>query len=192
MQLVGIDSELSVLRLSVEQYHAMRDAGILGEDARVELIEGLIVPKMTKNPPDRISTDSVRRELERVLPAGWSVQVQDPITTGDSEPEPDVAVIRGSARDYPDRHPGPAEVALVVEVADESLERDRGPKQRAYARAGIVAYWIVNLRERTVLAFQEPGEHAYGRLVEYPAGSEIPVGIAGREFARIRVDALLP
>ncbi len=192
MEHTGLDSELPVLRLSVAQYHAMRDAGILREDDRVELIEGLIVPKMTKNPPHRISTDSVRRELERALPAGYSVQVQDPITTGDSEPEPDVAVIRGNARDYPDRHPGPSDVVLVVEVSDDSLERDRGPKQRAYARAGIVAYWIVNLRDRVVEALREPRGETFAMRTAHRAGAEIPLVIDGREVARIHVDALLP
>jgi Uma2 family endonuclease len=129
--------ELPVRRLSVEQYHQMLRSGILHTEDRVELLEGWLVDKMTKHPPHRVATRLTRGVLEKLVPAGWYVDSQEPVTTIDSEPEPDVCVVRGAPRDYVDRHPGPRDVGMLVEVADESLLRDRGIKKRLYARAQI-------------------------------------------------------
>src|SRR5438132_6163993 len=130
-----------VFRLSVEQYHAMIEAGVLTDDDPVELLEGVLVFRMPKNPPHRISIAKLERAIRPLLPSNASIQWQDPITLSDGEPEPDIAVIRGQAEDYPDCHPGPDDVYLVVEVADTTLARDRGIKLRSYARAGIAIYW---------------------------------------------------
>ena len=92
-----------------------------------------------------VATGCLLDLLPRVLPAGWFLNVQDPITTPESLPEPDAAVIRGSRRDYRERRPMAADVGLIIEVADTSLAQDRGTKKRVYARVGIPVYWIVNL-----------------------------------------------
>src|SRR5262245_7749406 len=125
-----LDAGITIFPLSVERYHAMIEKGILGRDDPVELLDGLIVQKVSKNPPHRTSTWATRKALERVVPAGWYVDEQNPITLASSEPEPDVSVIRGTSRDYSARHPGGADVGLVVEVADATLDRDRGLKKR--------------------------------------------------------------
>lgn len=124
-----------IFRLSVEQYHEMARAGILTEDDQVELLEGWLVTKMTKNPPHSVATRAIRSALERMIPAGWFVDSQEPLTTDDSEPEPDAMVVRGHWRDYSARHPNPDEVALVIEVADSTLQQDRSTKKRIYTRA---------------------------------------------------------
>jgi Uma2 family endonuclease len=126
-----------VWRFSVAQYHQMIRLGILTEDDPVELLEGWIIHKMPKNPPHRAATKLTRNALEEIVPEGWYVDAQEPITLLDSEPEPDVVVVRGNTRDYLDRHPGSQDLALVVEIADSTLERDRTSKKRLYARAGI-------------------------------------------------------
>src|SRR5262249_52378201 len=136
---------LPIYRLSVAQYHAMIQHGILGPEDRVELIHGWLVPKMTKNPPHTVSTGLVLDALNRAAPLGWHVRVQEPVTFAVSEPEPDNVLARGARRDYASRHPGPAEVGLVVEVADTSLDYDRDVKKPLYASAGVPVYWIVNL-----------------------------------------------
>src|SRR2546428_881541 len=110
-----------IYRLSVAQYHAMADHGILNEDDPVELLEGWLVRKMTKYRPHTLVTLLVRRALERLLPTGWYVESQEPITTADSEPEPDAMIVRGEPRDLRDRQRGPEEVVLVVEEADAIL-----------------------------------------------------------------------
>lgn len=179
-------------RLSVEQYHAMRDAGILGEDDPVELLDGMLVAKMTKKPPHHLATGLVREALERVAPADCYVDSQEPITTADSEPEPDVVIVRGARREFSSRHPGPSDVALVVEIADDSIDRDRGSKAVVYARAGIACYWIVNLRARVVEVYGRPSGGAYSSRADFGPGSEIRFQIDGIEVARLRVDDLLP
>jgi Uma2 family endonuclease len=185
-----------IYRLSVAQYHAMAAAGILTENDPVELLEGWLVRKMTKHRPHSRATLRTRRALEGALPAGWYVDTQEPITTLDSEPEPDVLVLRGEEADYPDRHPGPADVALVVEVADSSLAYDRGTKKRIYARAGITVYWIVNLIERQVEVYSDPTGPAeapdYREQHTHGLSDTVPVMLDGLEAARLPVTDLLP
>ena len=128
-----------VRRFTVEEYHQMIQAGILGEDDDVELLEGWIVPEMPRNPAhDALIAWVHNRVLAPRLREGWFCRGQSAITTPDSEPEPDLALIRGSERDYLSRHPGPADTALAVEVADSSLSRDRSIKARIYAAAGVL------------------------------------------------------
>src|SRR5437868_102053 len=91
-----------VWRLSVAQYHAMADAGILTEDDPVELLEGWLVRKMTKKPPHPVVTDLIREAVRRLLPAGWYVSGQNPLTLETSEPEPDVVVVQGAPLQYLD------------------------------------------------------------------------------------------
>ncbi len=145
-----------IWRFTVEQYHQMIDCGVLAEDAPVELLSGCLVQKMTKNPPHRLCTRLVREALDAIVPNGWYVETQEPITLSDSEPEPDLAIIQGNPRDYPDRHPTATEVALIIEVADSTLERDRTIKQMIYAAAGIPEYWIINVRDRQIEIHRSP------------------------------------
>lgn len=182
-----LDPNLPILRLSVARYHAMRDAGILTEADRVELLGGLLVPKMTKNPPHSLATELVRRALANVVPPGWYVRIQEPVTTSDSEPEPDLAVVRGDPRDYAERHPRGGDVGIVVEVAAESLNRDRTDKRRIYAQAGIETYWVVNLREALV--------EVYGRgggMRRHRRGETVAVVVEGARWGQVDVDAMLP
>src|SRR6266849_8118135 len=185
-----------IYRLSVAQYHAMGEHGILGEDDPVELLEGLLVRKMTKYRPHTLTTGLVRRALERLLPTGWYVESQEPITTVESEPEPDAMVVRGEPRDLRDRQPGPEEVVLVVEVADSSLVTDQGTKKRVYARSGILVYWIANLVESRFEVYTEPTGPAeqpdYRQRQEYGPDDEIPVVLDGAEVGRLPVVDLLP
>ncbi len=191
---VAIPTE-PIWRLSVAQYHAMTQAGILQEDDRLELLEGWLVAKMTKNPPHRISTKLLRQALEQLIPQGWYVDSQEPITLADSEPEPDVAVISGNTTDYRDRHPEAASVALVIEVADATLERDRGIKQRIYARAGIPIYWILNLRDRQLEVYTQPqtsdASPIYLQCTIFTEDKSVTVSLMERELGSLRVQDLL-
>ncbi|MBD1932759.1 Uma2 family endonuclease [Trichocoleus sp. FACHB-69] len=169
--------------------------GILSDDDPVELLDGWLVYKMPKNPPHRATTKLTRNALEAVIPEGWYVDTQEPITLADSEPEPDVVVVRGNTRDYLDRHPGASDIALIIEVADSTLERDRTSKQRLYARAGIPIYWIINLPEKQVEVYTEPvvtSESIYQRRQDYQLSDEVPVAIAGQIVSRLSVLELLP
>lgn len=182
--------------LSVEQYHRMVTAGILMDGDPIELLEGWLVPKMTKHPPHELAAGCTNDALSELVGPTWHVKSQGPISTADSEPEPDISVIRGQRRDYADRHPAPAEVGLVVEVADSSLERDRGWKKRIYAAAGIPTYWIVNLIDNCVEVFTQPRgttENSDYTVTEvFEPGDDVSLVLEGQELGRIAVDVLLP
>ncbi len=185
-------------RLSVEQYHAMADAGILNRSDRVELLEGLLVAKMTKHSPRIVATDLTQTVLMRTLPAGWFASMQNPITIveSNSEPEPDAKVVRGEPRDYLNRRVTPADVALVVEVADSSLHRDQVTKKAVYARAAIPIYWLLNIPAYRLEAYADPTgpdpSPDYRRRVDHGPDDHVPLILDGQEVARIAVRDLLP
>jgi hypothetical protein len=183
-------------RVTVEAYHRMAEAGVFGAEARVELLEGALVDKMTKNPAHSLTTGLIQDTLARLAPPGWYMLAQEPITLEDSEPEPDVALIRGRRRDHAHHHPGPPEVERVIEVSDASYRFDRDVKGRIYAAAGIAASWIVDLSRRRLEAFTEPtllGEQAtYATMTAYDADETITLMVDGREAARLLVRDILP
>ncbi len=182
-----------VRRFSVDEYHRLIRDGYFDAGERIELLEGWIVPKMTRNPPHDVAIDLAQEALRGLVPGGWRVRGQSAVTTIDSEPEPDLAIVRGRARDYRDRHPGPEDMALVVEVADSSLGRDRGLKLRIYARAGVPVYWIVNLVDQSIEVYTDPdGSGVYLRRQDYRAGERLPLVLDGREVGPVDPAALLP
>jgi Uma2 family endonuclease len=188
--------QVFVSRLSVPQYHEMIDRGILTKDDRVELLEGRLVEKMPINPSHRAAVKLTYDTLARLVPAGWYVDAQSPVTLTESEPEPDVTVVRGNTRQYLKQHPSPAEVALLVEVSDSTLERDRGLKQRLYAQAGIRVYWIINLIENQLEVYTAPSGPTetpdYGQRRDYALTEAVPLVIEEREIALVPVRELFP
>jgi Uma2 family endonuclease len=186
--------DVSLWRLSVEQYHQMLETGILNDGDPIELLEGLLVRKMTKKPRHTLVNQTSRDVLARHLPAGWFVNTQEPVTTADSEPEPDISLIRGQRQDYTAHHPFPADVGLVVEVSDRTLQQDRTLKLRLYANARIPTYWIINLLERQLEIYTEPsgtGQQAnYSQHVNYAVSDSAPLTLDGREIARVIVSDL--
>lgn len=185
-----------VARFTVDEYHQLIQMGVLTEDDPVELLEGWIVPKMPRNPPHDNAIELAQEALGGLLPQGWRLRIQSAVTLPDSEPEPEVAVVRGPVRNYASRHPHPADVALLIEVADTTLTRDRQDKCRMYARATIVWYWIINLVDRQVEAYSDPtgpgAVPAYRQRQDYGVNDAVPLVIEGREVGRIGVTDLLP
>lgn len=142
-------------RWTRREYDRLIDLGILHEDEPVELVAGRLIVAEPQNDPHARAIELVADTLRAAFGPGWRIRVQLPLALGtDSEPEPDVTVIRGTARDAKPGHPSTA--ALVVEVADSSVRLDRGLKARVYARARIADYWVVNLVDRTVEVHREP------------------------------------
>ncbi len=188
--------DVAIFRLTVDQYHDMLRNGTLTDGDPVELLEGWLVQKMSEDLSHAVTVELTSDVLRAVTPHGWHVRGPHPVTTTDSEPEPDVAIIRGKPRDYGDRHPGPTDSALVVEVANSSVGRDRGIKRRLYARAGMPAYWIVLVRDRGVEVYTDPtgpaGEPAYATVRRFADGELVPVVIDGREVGTVAVADLLP
>jgi len=142
-------------RITVDEYHRMIAAGILGEDERVQLVSGTLVAMTPQGGPHARVIQRLNRLLVRAVGDDLVVRPQLPLTlVDDSEPEPDLAVVRAGDAESRERHPRTA--LLVVEVAGESLPLDRQAKAVLYARAGIPEYWIVNLAESTVEVRREP------------------------------------
>lgn len=185
-----------VAELSVAQYHAMLRAGVLEQSAPIELLDGWLVKKMTKDPPHALAVGCAHDVIQRLLSARCHVRLESPITLARSEPEPDLAIVRGARRGFADRHPGPDDLAVVVEVSDASLERDRAWKKQIYAAAQIPAYWIVNLRERHLEVYSEPesagDDSDYSRRTVYGAKDSVTLVMDEQELGAVRVAELLP
>jgi Uma2 family endonuclease len=179
----------SVYQLSVEQYHQMADAGVLTTADRVELIEGILVKRMTISPLHTFVTQKFTDLMNELL-AGWYARTQQPITLGDSEPEPDGSVVRGRGEDYRTSHPAVPDIGIVFEAADRSLAFDRGRKKRMYASNGVAVYWIANLKEKVIELYAEPAGNDYGRKQVFRLAESVPVELEGKVVGEIRVAAL--
>jgi Uma2 family endonuclease len=182
-----------IYRLSVGQYEALVASGVFTERDRFHLINGYLVAKMTEYPPHAAACDGLRQAVEAKLPPGWYARPDKPVRIPivASEPEPDLAVARGSWRDYEERHPEVADLALVAEIASSSLSEDRS-MTRIYGAGGIPVYWIVNLVDRQVEVYTGPGKKGYDHCLILKPGDHVPLVIDGVERGRIAVDDLLP
>ena len=183
-------------RISVENYHEMLRAGILQSGDPVELLEGWLVQKMPKKPSHVIASELLRDAIAEILASGWYINSQQPITLDDSEPEPDLSVVRGTRRDHLESNPSPSDLALVVEVADASLLRDQNLKKRIYARAGVVEYWIVNLRDRQIEVHSSPTGATelpeYLQQQVFTHEQSVTLRLDGQNVGQIAVSDLLP
>jgi Uma2 family endonuclease len=176
-------------RITRAQYERMIDAGVFEEDDRVELVEGTLRPMSPQNLPHSKSVVKTHHALMDICPEGHVVVSQIPVGLGElSTPEPDAAILEGSAEDLSrdDR----ARIRLLVEVADTSLDFDRTTKRRLYARHDVPEYWIVNLQDGHVEMYREPTGDDYGwKRTVGTDGSVAPDLVPD---ASIAVDSLLP
>jgi Uma2 family endonuclease len=186
-------ASLTLCRLTVDEYERIGEAGAMNDPERVELIDGYMVTKMPKSPEHCYSTEKILGGLKGLLGAGWILRKEGPVRIPDfDEPEPDISVVRGSIEDYRHRHPGPSDVGLLAEVSLTTLDLDRGQKLSAYATAGILVYWIVNLVDNQIEVYTRPGPGAYQSRADYKPGQAVPVVIDGRHVGDIAVDDILP
>ena len=161
-KIIGICEKLTqipflVRRISIAEYHKMGEIGIFKEDERVELIDGIIGEMSPKGSKHTASVRRLTNLLPQLLNGKALVSIQDPIVLGDdTEPEPDVAVMKIRDDAYASAHPRPDDVLFLIEVADTSLEYDREVKIPRYAAAGIPEVWIVNLVENLIEVYREP------------------------------------
>jgi Uma2 family endonuclease len=181
---------------TIDRYYRLIATGCFDETTPLYLWKGQLVEKMTKGRKHARSTTKVSRVLARIVPTGWHIEQEQPIEIADDGvPEPDVAVIRGTEDDYPDRPPTAKDVALLVEVAESSLAEDQGDVLETYAAQGIPVYWIVNLRHRRIEVHTEPTGPAdspsYRAIRHYGPDDEVPVVLDGREVGRIAVRDIL-
>ncbi len=188
--------DAAIAQFSVARYQKMIETGILTAADKVELLENYVVLKMPRNPLHDSSVQRLLRPVLRVLPSAWDVRIQSAVTLPDSQPEPDLALVRGSATDYETRQPGPADIGQLTEVADSSLLRDQRDKTRIYARANIAMYWIINLVDERVEVYSQPSGPtavpAYGASRVYQRGDAIPLVLDGHTVATLAASDLLP
>jgi Uma2 family endonuclease len=180
-------------RFTVDQYERMVETGILTEGDRVELINGIVVTKMAKGPAHVWAAKRAGNRLEPLLGDAFCLRREAPARIPTlNEPEPDLVIARGDETVYLERHPGPDEIALIVEVSDTTYRYDRDQKYPAFAKGGIPVYWIVNLSRRRVEVYTDPAPEGYGSRQDYRAGDAIPVVIDGQPLGRVAVDDILP
>jgi Uma2 family endonuclease len=142
--------------LSVEEYHQLGEFNEHGK--RTELIRGILIEKMSKSPLHRTIASLLYRLLLARLPADFTVWKEEPLTFLDSEPEPDISVVRGRESDFADAHPTSAELVVEVAVSSPALDRENAS---LYAEAGVKEYWIVLGRERQVEVYRRPVNGRY-------------------------------
>jgi Uma2 family endonuclease len=178
------------------EYERLVECGLLGPDDKIELIDGRMIFREPEGSPHTVAIQLTMAALQRAFGPGWNVRQPSPIALDDdSEPEPDVAVVPGTPRDYVDAHP--MRPVLIVEVSHSRLGFDRTYKASLYARAAITDYWIVNLVDRVVEVRRGPMTSdaapygwTYERLtISGPGEMVTPLAAP---FALIAVSDLLP
>jgi Uma2 family endonuclease len=191
-----------VKRWNVDEYHRMIELGLLREGAPIELIDGMLVYKDRGESGGRPMVQGSRHhlavaqlvQLNAVLDRlGFHIRIQSSISISPNhEPEPDGVVLPGKPADYR-RLPTSRDAALVIEVADSSLEYDRTVKKQMYATAAIPMYWIVNLRQNVVEVYEEPDllEARYLRHQDFAVGARLPLQLGTASLVEIAVVQLI-
>jgi Uma2 family endonuclease len=152
--------------LSIKAYRALGEAGLIPENT--ELLYGTVYRKVSKSPFHSALLRRLKTLLNKALPPGFFMDSEQPISCPDSEPEPDLAVIRGAEDDFWEEHPRTAE--LVLEICVTSYEYDRA-KVRAYANAGVKEYWLVLGSQKQIETYREPANGEYlQRSIHGPGG----------------------
>src|SRR5262245_50112121 len=183
--------EVSKRLFTVHEYHRMVDAGILSEDDRVELIRGEIIAMSPIGPRHSAAVLRATQSLVRLVGDLAIVGVQGSIRLDEyDEPQPDLYLLRPKDDFYASGHAGPADIFLVIEVADSSLEYDEGLKMRLYAETGVPEYWVADIRNDGLVAYAEPKENTYSVIRQFRRGDILTPRLL--PDCRIPVDALLP
>jgi len=159
---------------SVDEYYRMGEAGVLPDDSRVELIDGDVLEMSPIGKRHAGCVNRLNRLLNRNAGDLAIVAVQSPISVDDfSEPQPDLMLLKPRADFYSNSHPTPAEVLVIIEVADTSLEYDRNVKLPLYAGAGIPEAWLVVLSKDFIEVHSEPKSGKYQKVQRLKRGKTL-------------------
>lgn len=183
------ETVLDLYRWTVEDYHRLGKTGILGEDSRVELLNGQIVQMSPIGNLHAACVDLLGDLFRELLGKSVIIRVQNPVVLNvHSEPEPDLAILKRKENFYADGHPHPEDIQLIVEVADTTLEKDRTVKKQLYASAGITEYWIINLPDQQVEQYLDPFGEDYRLAHTYKSGQAVESVLLGT----VPVSTILP
>lgn len=192
---VATTDDTPLHRFSVELYDRMIRDGTFTDEDKIELLEGVVYDKMPHNAPHDHAISQLQLALILLFQGAMVVRTQSSVTFPNSVPEPDIAVLPGPAELYAQVRPSASDLLLVIEVADTTLARDRGLKQRVYARSKVPVYWIVNLADRVVEMYTNPRggrTPAYRTRTDFRPGQTVPVVIGKKTVGSIPVSELLP
>lgn len=160
--------------LTVDEVMQMAKIGIIGDDERIELLDGVLVPMSPINPPHAYALNKLTWRYGHALPEGYLLRIQDPVRLSPHAlPQPDLAIVRERVGGYAQGHPEPGDILLLIEVADSSLQQDRTIKLRLYADAGIREYWLFDLVHRQILVFREPENGVYREQLTFGADDSV-------------------
>ncbi|KST63905.1 Uma2 family endonuclease [Mastigocoleus testarum] len=152
-------------RFTITEYNHLTELGFFGEDDRVELIRGELIYMIAKGTAHSTFNRRLIRELSNLLSKRATLQSQDPVVIStDSEPEPDITILKNRDDDYLSSHPCPEDILLLIEIADSSLKYDQEVKLLLYAEAGILDYWIFNLNDNCLEHYREPLQNSQGKF----------------------------
>ena len=180
-----------VLRWTVEEFHHLAQANILDPDKRTELIAGQILLMAAKGTPHVIALALLADLLKTQLGTQALVRTQDPVQLDDySEPETDLATVRGGLPDYLEHHLQPTDILFIAEVADSTLKQDCEVKDKVYAQAGIPDYWVLDVKKRKLHIYREPTPRGYACHFVCSEPSEVAL-FAFPEIT-IQLSAILP
>ena len=183
--------EIRRRRFTVEEYYRMAEVGILGPEERVELIEGDIVEMSPIGTHHAACVAALNRRLVQAAGDRALLSPQNPVRLlEDTEPQPDIVLLRPPEHLYWERHGGPADTLLVVEVSETSYRYDRRVKVPLYARAGVSEVWIVDLNRGAVEIFRDPRDRGYASEFRVERGATIAP--AALPDASIIVSEILP
>ena len=177
----------TLAKWSVDDYHRMIEAGIL-RDRRVELLAGEIVEMSPETPIHYNTAKRGARYLEELLAGRADVRFNGPITLLNSEPEPDIAIVRLPESTYNNRHPEPEDIFWVIEVAKTSLKKDIGLKGSIYATSEIQEYWVLDISAKRLIVFREPQNGQYVIEQTFVQGEVIPLAFPD---VRVLIERLL-
>ena len=172
---------------SIEKWHELVDSGVL-EGQKVELLEGDIVEMSPKDVEHSFTNESIVIYLRNKLSRLAHVRESHPITLDNSEPEPDIAIVRLPLTIYRTRHPYPEDIYWLIEVSQRTLKKDLEEKSTTYARNGISEYWVIDLKNKKLIIHTQPSKDKYLQVVEYQAGTVTPQAFSDIAIA---IDKLL-
>ena len=176
----------TLAKWSVEDYHLMIDSGVLNNRS-VELLEGEIIEMSPEGPLHSATNDNAAEYLRELLRGIARIREAHPITLRNSEPEPDIAVVRLNKSNYSDRHPYPEDIYWLLEISNTTLEEDLGKKKKIYAQANINEYWVIDLNTREIIVFREPSGNDYRIKLTINKGTITPIAFPNIQIELVKL-----